>query len=101
MSTTAPRPPRADTQEGRILAVLSDGRPHTLYDWDPRDRYTGRNAVSRLVNNRGYRIKSWKAPGSKVQTDQLVVEQAELALTTWPGETRERCQEASSPAFDG
>jgi len=79
MSGRRPRPPRHDTQEGRILRVLRDGRVHTLHDWPSQDVYTGRNAISRL-KSRGYRIKSWKKKGEKVQRYQLELEQAELPL---------------------
>jgi len=85
MKVSAPRPPTPGTQEARILAILEDGRPHTLYDWPADDTYTGRNAVSRLVK-RGYRIKAWydrrhkTRRGKIVKTYQLQLEQAELPL---------------------
>lgn len=75
-----PVQPRAGTQEARILAVLMDGRVHTMYDWPRGDWYTGRNAVSRLITKKGWPIKSWKEKGQKVQRYQLPLQQGELQL---------------------
>ena len=72
-----PSRPNPDTQEGRILAVLEDGFSHTLYDWPGRDRYTGRNAISRL-RARGYEIGSWFSRTYRVQSYRLPLSQGEL-----------------------
>jgi len=72
-----PSRPNPDTQEGRILAILEDGFSHTLYDWPGRDRYTGRNAVSRL-KTRGYPITSWLSRTHRVQSYRLPLSQGEL-----------------------
>lgn len=74
-----PVPPKPNTQEGRILRVLEDCRPHTLNDWPKGDDYTGRNAISRL-GKRGYPIDRWFDRGRKVKTYQLRMEQGELGL---------------------
>lgn len=80
-----PVPPKPDTQEGRILEVLRDGRPHTLNDWPKGDDYTGRNAISRLGKKRGYVIDRWFDRGRKVKTYQLRQEQGELGLAVSEG----------------
>jgi len=75
-----PVEPKPGTQEARILAVLMDGRVHTMYDWPRSDWYTGRNAISRLITKKGWPIRSWKEKGQKVQRYQLRVQQGELQL---------------------
>ncbi len=72
-----PSRPNSDTQEGRILAILEDGFSHTLYDWPGSDRYTGRNAVSRL-KTRGYPIASWFSRVHGVQAYRLPLSQGEF-----------------------
>ena len=78
-----PSRPNSDTQEGRLLAVLEDGFSHTLHDWSRPDRYTGRNAVSRL-KKRGYPIISWFSKVHGLQAYRLPLSQGELRFADRP-----------------
>ena len=50
------KPVKRDSQKGRVLAVLLDGRPHTIADFGP-DAYTARNRIGELEREHGLKIE--------------------------------------------
>lgn len=47
-----PKPVKRDSQKGRIMAAMQDGRPHTMAEMGP-DGYTMRNRIGELEDD-GY-----------------------------------------------